>query len=149
VATTLLHEAAHVRNLAAGVLDTDVNGRHSRKFADTAEAHGLKVEQAGWHGWTLTTMTAEGRKSWAAMIKVIEAGLAKAAAAATPVRKITPPAPAKGGKAPKPVTPPKRGDRNLPKATCACGNSIRASWGVLEASQPTCQACGEPFTVES
>jgi hypothetical protein len=56
VAATLLHESAHAANLAAGKLDTDSNGRHSRVFADEAEARGLVVTQAGWRGWTGTEL---------------------------------------------------------------------------------------------
>ena len=37
VAATLLHEAAHARNLQAGILDTDTNGRHNVKFKARAE----------------------------------------------------------------------------------------------------------------
>ena len=151
VAATLLHEAAHARNLAAGVLDTDTNGRHNTLFRDRAQEHGLRIEQDGWHGWTITSWTPEGLTRWARLIKVIAAGLAKAAAAAPAnadhLGKAKPAAgtPAKPGKAAGPVAPPKRGDRNLVKATCPCGYSIRASRGVLDKSQPTCSECEQPF----
>jgi hypothetical protein len=61
VAGTLLHEAAHARNLNAGILDTDSNGRHNKKFAATAEDHGLTVTERGWHGWAATELSDEGK----------------------------------------------------------------------------------------
>lgn len=157
VATTLLHEAAHARNLAAGVLDTDTNGRHNLTFKTTAEEHGLEVEADRWHGWTKTTMTDAGRKRWARLIKTIDTGLAKAAATApfdishlptTPGATVTP---VKGGRGitilpPTGIAaPPRRGNRNLLKAVCGCGHSIRVSRGVLDAAVPTCQVCNSPF----
>jgi len=154
VAGTLLHEAAHCRNLANGILDTDTNGRHNVTFKTTAEAHGLSVEQAGWHGWTKTALTPEGEKTWAQLIKVITAGLAKSAASAIPtIDHLPKPEAPEGGEAAPTVTitpggmvkPPKRGNRNLLKAVCGCGHAIRVSQGVLDAAQPTCQVCDEAF----
>jgi hypothetical protein len=156
VAGTLLHEAVHARHLAAGVLDTDVNGRHNLLFKAGAEEHGLSCEQAGWHGWTKTELSAEGRQRWAKMIRTIEAGLAKAAAAAAPnldhLGRPAKPAEGEGEgetETPAPTPPRKRGDRNLVKATCACGFSIRASRGVLDKARPRCEECQEPFEAVS
>jgi hypothetical protein len=158
VAATLLHEAAHCRNLANGILDTDTNGRHNTTFKATAEQHGLSVEQDRWHGWTKTALTPEGEKSWAQLVKVITTGLARSAATAPmSIDHLgVPAAPAGEGEdgAAAPVTitpggmvrPPKRGNRNLLKASCSCGHSIRVSQGVLDAAQPTCQVCDEAFT---
>lgn len=154
VAATLLHEAAHARNLSKGILDTDTNGRHNKLFKCTAEEHGLACECDSWHGWTLTTLTDDGRKMWAQLIRTIDLGLRKSAAAAVPSLDHLP-KPANGSQAPtvtiKPgktgvaIAPPKRGNRNLLKATCGCGHSIRVSQGVLDAAQPTCQVCNEAF----
>lgn len=162
VAATLLHEAAHARNLQAGILDTDVNGRHSRKFADRAEAHGLTVKQAGWHGWTDTTLGDEGQAKWVGMIKTIERGLAKSAAAdvtpsidhlGTAAGRVLPPAagPVGNGNTTAvpptgPIAPRKRGNRNLLSASCGCGLKIRVSQGVLDKCRPTCQECNEVFS---
>lgn len=159
VAGTLLHESAHAANLAVGKLDTDTNGRHSRVFADEAEARGLTVENVGWRGWTGTELPEDvAAKGWhRKLVQTIERGLAKAAAPAKasishlPVVK-----PAEGGEEgtgatvtvlppATPVGPRKRGNRNLLVATCGCGDKIRVSAGVLDRCQPTCQVCGEQF----
>lgn len=150
VLATLLHEAAHARNLHAGINDCDVNGRHNLAFKSRAEDHGLTVTQVGWHGWTGTELSDEGRATHAATLKALASGLAKAAAAARPVAAVL----AKPGKSgtddveggeSTPVEPRKRGNRNLIKAMCGCGKSIRASRGVLEDCTPTCKLCGEVF----
>ena len=153
VAATLLHEAAHARNLASGILDTDTNGRHNLAFKTRAESHGLDVAAAGWHGYTLTTFNDAGRKTWRSMIATIDRGLRKAAAVApanldhVDISSLLPPTPPvtvrPGGFAP--VAPPKRGNRNLTKAVCKCGFSIRAARGVLEAAAPKCKACKSTF----
>ena len=146
VAATLLHEAAHARNLAAGVRDCDVNGRHNTRFRDQAQSMGLSVAQYGWHGWTDTRLDADGAASWVRLIARLDKGLS-ASAVAQPHRA---PAASSGGAeaegGPTPVAPPKRtGRRNLHKAVCACGHSLRVSATVLELAAPTCQVCGEPF----
>ena len=149
VVATLLHEAAHARNLAAGVLDTDVNGRHNRKFAESAELLGLTVKDAGRLGWTVTSLTPKQAKAWAAVVAQVKRGLDKAAAARHPVAVVNPttgkpvPVPGKGITGPRTRT----GNRNLARAECGCGKVIRASLGVLEACKPTCQVCGEAFGV--
>lgn len=150
VVATLLHETAHARNLAAGVLDTDVNGRHNGEFKTRAEDHGLTVTKLGWHGWTGTELDDAGAKRWARVIALVDRGIAKSAApaAANLSHLPAPEAPPVAGvdvTVVGPVTPPKRGDRNLLKATCGCGHSIRVSRGVLEKAEPTCSACSQPF----
>lgn len=155
VAATLLHEAAHARNLQAGILDTDTNGRHNVKFKDRAEEHGLTVENVGWHGWTGTSLSPEGEAKWKRLIATIERGLAKSAAAdvAPNLDHLGIKVGALGGAAPVaapgvtlgPVAPPKRGNRNLISAACACGFKIRVSQGVLDKARPTCQECEQPF----
>lgn len=156
VAATLLHEAAHARNLGKGVLDTDVNGRHNKKFADTATEHGLVVASCGWRGYgTDGGFTDEGRKVWARLIASIDAAMKKSAKAATPdashvgIETPKPGTPAPGGVTVRPtgglVAPPRRGNRNLTKAVCDCGFSIRASVGVLEKCAPVCSTCGAKF----
>jgi len=151
VAATLLHEAAHAWDLALGIMDTDVNGRHNKLFKLRAEELGLTVEQMGWHGWTNTTLTEEQTKAplVARIIATLDRGLQKSAKAAAPAPVVALP-PATGGLVLVPpvgtVAPPrKRGNRNLIKAVCSCGDSLRASQGVLDRCQPTCQECETPF----
>ena len=159
VAATLLHEAAHARNLAKGIMDTDSNGRHNKTFAATAQEHGLDCQCDRWHGWTLTTLTDEGRQTWRQLIATIERGLAKSAATAAPNADHLPKPPTgAAGKGitvvgpdgtPVPVSPPKRPNHNLLKASCGCGHSIRVSAGVLAKAQPACQECEQVFAVAS
>ena len=148
VAATLLHEAAHARNLAAGIMDCDSNGRHNLKFKTAAEEHGLTVANSGWGGWTVTSLDDAGQAKHKAIIAKIAAGLDKSAAAATPVKPtltgITGGIAITGGGSVA-IGPRKRGNRNLLLATCACGHKIRVSRGVLDLAKPTCQVCDEPF----
>jgi hypothetical protein len=157
VAATLLHEAAHARNLAAGVLDTDTNGRHNAAFKARAEDHGLVVERSGWHGWTGTSLDAAGEALHKRLIATIAAGIAKSAAAGIEADLShlgIAPTPAGVGPDGEPVAtggtravaPPKRGNRNLLVAQCGCGHKIRVSRGVLDVARPTCGVCSEEFT---
>ena len=165
VAATLLHEAAHARNLQAGILDTDSNGRHNLKFKARAEEHGLTITNVGWIGWSGTELDEAGQKSWKHLVATIERGLAKSAAPAplnlSHLSIVTPAEPAvEGGTeaptvAPKPapVAPPVRGARNLLRTACACVKPngqpayvVRMSRGALEACAPECKVCSHPFT---
>lgn len=149
VAATLIHEAAHARNLNRGLRDCDVNGRHNLKFKAAAEEMGLKVENAGWHGHALTSLDEAGLKLWKALVARIQKGLDRAVVAAE-----LPTAPAAPGVTITglpgvgvAIAPPKRGGRRtLIKAECECGASIRVSQKVLDACVPTCQTCESPFT---
>lgn len=95
VAATLIHEAAHARNIVNGIKDTDVNGRHNKRFKATAEEMGLTVSmyegRGAYLGWTNTTLEDDGLKRWAKMLARIQAGMDKAAKARHYV-----PTPAKG-----------------------------------------------------
>lgn len=159
VAATLIHEAAHARNLAQGIKDTDVNGRHNTRFKATAEAMGLTVGKyegrGAYLGWTDTSLDDDGQARWAAMIKRIDAGLDKAARA----RHAMTSGDGQGGTgtggagmggwplggATLPPAPKRGGRRNLIKAVCGCGYSVRLSQTVLDNARPTCQACGQAF----
>lgn len=145
VAATLIHEAAHACNLAARIRDCDVNGRHNAKFRDQARLMGLTVEQAGWQGWTKTALDDEGAERWADVVGIIAEGL-KASAVALPHRPVlvatgTPALPPVGTYTP-PVSTRRR---NLIKAECPCGYSIRASQRTLDGAHPRCDDCGERF----
>lgn len=46
VLETLMHEMVHIENMRLGIQDTARNGiRHNKKFAETAEAHGMIHEK--------------------------------------------------------------------------------------------------------
>jgi len=60
VAATMLHEMAHLYDLTHSIKDVSDNGYyHNMKFKETAEAHGLHIEQHATYGWTITTLTEE------------------------------------------------------------------------------------------
>lgn len=145
VAATLLHEAAHAHNLAAGVLDVDSNGRHNLKFKARAEIHGLTVENTNWAGWTTTSLGEESQVKFARLIAKIRTGLDRSAAAADKPALVS--IPVVGPAGVTVITPPKRGPRNNYVAICGCGFKIRASRGVLEACKPLCQTCSQPFEI--
>ena len=57
LATTLLHEMAHLYNLVHGIQAVSNNGYyHNQKFKATAESHGLHIEKHAKYGWTVTTL---------------------------------------------------------------------------------------------
>lgn len=154
VAATLLHEAAHARNLGRGILDTNVNGRHNLKFKAAAEEMGLTITEAGWHGWTATELGDEGQKRWRKLVARIQTGLDRAVVAHAPkaAPKAGPGVPIPGGGITGPTTggtavsPPRRGGRrSLIKAVCLCGYSVRLSQTVLDNAAPTCASCKAPF----
>lgn len=145
---TVAHETAHAYNIGAGIRDVDSNGRHNKKFKDAAEGlFGLTITQHPTIGWSPTEVGEECATRWAEAIAIIEEA-------------ITASAPRDGfgfggfgtfGGGSRPTTGKgSRGgqgrDKNLKKATCGCGSSIRASLGTL-AKGVTCDACGEAFTV--
>jgi len=120
---TLAHEVAHLVNHVNGVKDTDTNGRHNKKFKATAERlFGLTIEEAGSIGWSQTTVGKDCAKRWADIIEGIEAELLL-------VRSLL------GG-----ASKPKGRNKNLLKAVCECGDSIRASAKVI-AKGVTCDEC--------
>jgi hypothetical protein len=72
-AGTLLHEMAHAYNIAKGVKDVDSNGRHNKKFKDTAEqVFGLTITEGNSVGWSLTEVSDECAETWADMIARLE-----------------------------------------------------------------------------
>jgi hypothetical protein len=150
---TLLHEAAHALNLAAGVRDCDSNGRHNKLFKATAEAaFGLDIKELGWIGWSDTYTPAECLTRWATELRMIKTGLAKASVTHHP-KALT------AGGTTTIVLPPKgktkTGGRakNLTRAVCECEAdasgwvpSIRASAKVL-AIGILCEDCKAYFQV--
>lgn len=60
ICATLIHEMVHLYNIKKGIKDTSGNGRyHNKKFKETAEAHGLTIEQIVGYGWTKTSLQEE------------------------------------------------------------------------------------------
>lgn len=58
---TMLHEMAHLYNMVHGIKDTSSQSGayHNKRFKETAEAHGLRIEQHPKYGWTVTYPTEE------------------------------------------------------------------------------------------
>lgn len=60
IASTLLHEMAHLYNLQHDIKDVSRNATyHNKKFKETAEKCGLTVEYDTKYGWTITKPTEE------------------------------------------------------------------------------------------
>ena len=56
VCETLIHEMAHYKNNAAGVVDCNVNQYHNKHFKTRAESFGLKVERMRNKGYAKTSL---------------------------------------------------------------------------------------------
>lgn len=57
---TLMHKMAHLYNLMHEIKDTSRGGvYHNKKFKETAEAHGLKIDFHENIGWSLTSIPPE------------------------------------------------------------------------------------------
>lgn len=128
---TLAHEMSHAYNIAKGIKDTDTNGRHNKKFKDTAEnVFGLVISNHKSIGWSLTEVPDTTAELWAGLIAEIDDAITAVA----------------GGlkSAPK----PKKRNKNLLKAVCECGKVIRASRTVLEECEPLCKVCDTVFKAE-
>ena len=113
---TLLHEMAHAYNLANNIRDCDTNGRHSKKFKDTAERlFGLIITEAPGIGWSSTECPDATVKRFAGAFTHTVKAQRFIAAKST------------GG-------PTRKGrDRNLLLLVCGCGNKVRASRAVYDA----------------
>lgn len=128
---TLAHEMSHAYNIAKGIKDTDSNGRHNKKFKDTAEkVFGLSIENHKSIGWSVTTVPDTTAELWAGLIADIDEAITAVA----------------GGLKTAPKT--KKRNKNLLKAVCECGKVIRASRTVLEECEPMCKVCDSVFKAE-
>lgn len=129
---TLAHEMSHAYNIAKGIKDTDSNGRHNKKFKDTAErVYGLEISNHKAIGWSLTEVPDTTAELWAGLIADIDNAITAVA----------------GGLKSAPKT--KKRNKNLLKATCQCPEplTIRASAKVIE-SGVRCDECEELFKAE-
>lgn len=123
---TLLHETAHSLDLKNGIQGVTGEGYHNKKFKETAENLGLTITQAPRIGFSVTEVSDECATRWADALRLIEEAL-----------RLT----ADSEQAPA----PKGRNKNLLKAECGCGNTIRLSRTVLEIGV-TCNGCKEVFT---
>jgi hypothetical protein len=148
---TLAHECAHAVNIAKGVKDTDSNGRHNTRFRDTAQdVFGLRISQVGSIGWSHTEVPEETQAVWSSEIDAIAT-----AVTAYALTGMVAPTTGKGkgtgdgeeGTGEGEGEEPKKRDKNLTKAVCGCGDSIRASRKVIDKGV-TCDACGLRFEAE-
>jgi hypothetical protein len=150
---TLAHECAHAVNIAKGVKDTDSNGRHNTRFRDTAQAvFGLLISQVGSIGWSATEVPEETQAVWSSEIDAIAT-----AVTAYALTGLVAPTTGKGkgtgdgeegtGEGEGEGEEPKKRDKNLTKATCGCGDSIRASRRVLDKGV-FCDECKHKFEAE-
>jgi hypothetical protein len=149
---TLAHECAHAVNIAKGVKDTDSNGRHNTRFRDTAQdVFGLLISQVGSIGWSATEVPEETQAVWSSEIDAI-----RTAVTAYALTGLVAPTTGKGkgtgdgeeGTGEGEGEEPKKRDKNLIKAVCGCGKSIRAGRATIEECEPACKKCGERFQPE-
>ena len=144
---TVAHETAHALNIVKGVRDVDSNGRHNKKFKATAEqAFGLTITKVSESiGWSHTEVSEECATRWAECIaKIDEAiavvGQAHASQGGGRISIGGMFGGLGGGSAPK------GRNKNLLKAQCGCGGTIRASLKTL-AKGVVCGECEEVYTV--
>ena len=111
---TLLHECAHLYNMDKEIRDCDQNGRHNKKFKNTAEIiFGLKIAENS-NGWSETSIPDNTVLEYKeALREIIKAKRLFADGGNT------------GGSSVK------GRNKNLPMAQCNCGNKLRASQQVL------------------
>jgi hypothetical protein len=143
---TVAHETAHAVNLVKGIRDTDSNGRHNKKFKTTAEqVFGLEITKVVESiGWSHTEVPKACAEKWAECIAKIDDALV--VMARHPEWNFTT---GRGGAGFGGFTmggAPKGRNKNLLKAECGCGGTIRASRTTL-AKGITCDECGENYEV--
>lgn len=143
---TVAHETAHAINLVRGVRDVDTNGRHNKRFKETAEHFfGLTIEEYApnhWAGWTKTTVGRPCAEKWAEQIARIDNAIQVASGHKTGG---TATGGGLGGFFGGGGTTSTGRNKNMTKAVCGCGSIIRTSAKAL-AKGITCGGCGEDFT---
>jgi hypothetical protein len=143
---TVAHEVAHAINIVRGVQDVDSNGRHNKKFKQTAEYFfGLLIEEYApnhWAGWTKTTVTRECAEKWSAQIEKISESIRVASGYG---RKTGTGTTGTGGGFVIGGGDTSRGrDKNGLKAVCSCGSIIRTSRRALDKGI-LCGGCDSEF----
>ena len=147
---TLAHECAHAVNIAKGVKDVDSNGRHNKKFKDTAESvFGLLITEAGSLGWTATAVPEETAVVWSTQVEQIAEAVTAVALALLPAPKGT----GEGSDGEEGEgdgdgeSEPKKRDKNLLLLMCGCGNKMRAGRATAEVGA-TCKGCGTDYEIQ-
>jgi len=144
---TVAHETAHAFNIVEGIKDVDSNGRHNKKFQTTAEqVFGLEITKVSESiGWSHTEVPEACATRWANCITKLDEAIAVVSGtklgAGSSGGGFSIGGMFGGGEAPK------GRNKNLLKATCGCGGTIRASLKTL-AKGVTCGECDETYTVE-
>ncbi len=125
---TLMHEMVHLYNIQNGIKDTTRSGKyHNKNFKQTAENHGLEVEQISDIGWSRTTATPQTAKWIANKIPIKSFGVYKQIADKDP----------KGGGKSK---------QSYRKYICpTCGLIVRAT----KDCNISCLDCGKQMEIES
>lgn len=145
---TLAHEAAHAANISNGVQDVDSNGRHNKRFKETAEhLFGLEISEYApnhWAGWTKTEVPFACRKTWKQAIDLIAEAI-KVDAGEHPTA--TGGGSSGGGFTWVGGTPTGGRNKNGIKAQCGCGSIIRTSQKALDKGI-TCGECEQMFVGE-
>lgn len=145
---TLAHEAAHAFNIVRGVRDVDINGRHNKRFKETAEqVFGLEISEYSpnhWAGWTKTEVPFACRKTWKEAIALIDEAIATHAGSHATGGGSTGRG---GGVWIGGGDAPTGRNRNGIKATCGCGSIIRTSQKALDKGI-TCGECEQVFVGE-
>jgi hypothetical protein len=144
---TLAHEAAHAANISNGVRDVDLNGRHNKRFKETAEhLFGLEISEYApnhWAGWTKTEVPFACRKTWKEAIALIDEAMRTHAG--------NPPTSgggSRGGGISIGGGMPIGGrNKNGIKAECGCGSIIRTSQKALDKGI-ICGECEQVFVGE-
>lgn len=143
---TTAHETAHAYNIVQGIRDVDSNGRHNKKFQATAErVFGLTITKMSESiGWSHTEVSDECAERWADCITKLEEAIA--VVSGTKVGQGGGISIGGFGGMFGGGSAPKGRNKNLLKASCACGHSVRVSRKDLP-FVGACRACGEDFTV--
>jgi hypothetical protein len=143
---TTAHETAHAYNIVQGIRDVDSNGRHNKKFQATAErVFGLTITKVSESiGWSHTEVSDECAERWADCITKLEEAIA--VVSGTKVGQGGGISIGGFGGMFGGGSAPKGRNKNLLKASCACGHSVRVSRKDLP-FVGACRACEEDFTV--
>lgn len=143
---TTAHETAHAYNIVSGIRDVDSNGRHNKKFQATAErVFGLTITKMSESiGWSHTEVSDECATRWADCITKLEDAIA--VVSGTKVGQGGGISIGGFGGMFGGGSAPKGRNKNLLKASCACGHSVRVSRKDLP-FVGACRACEEDFTV--